>query len=56
MVKRMKPTGVYAEDMINLSTAVYNSVYLHDFKDDYAKPFRFFVAWEVMRIQDKFMA
>ncbi|PXF42121.1 hypothetical protein BWQ96_08153 [Gracilariopsis chorda] len=51
----MNPTGVSADEIVYLATALYNGVNFNDAKNDCGKPFRFRLAWDVSLTHAKFM-
>ena len=55
-VASSKPTGVSAEDMIRMSTGLFNVIDMGRVDDDCGKPFRFLQAWDVLQHHEKFMS
>ena len=55
-VARSKQAGVSPEDMIRMSTGLFNGIDMGRVDDDCGKPFRFLQAWDVLQHHEKFMS
>ena len=54
-VARFKPTGMSLQDMIRMSTGLFNGIDIGRVDDDCGKPLRFQQVWDVLRHHEKFM-
>lgn len=55
-VVRSRPTGVSDDDIIRISTALFNNKKIKEPTDDIGKPFKFLQSWLLLRYHQKFLA
>lgn len=53
-VMRLQPTGTNADDIIRLSTGLFNAHDMRNAADDYGKDFKFLDAWKVLKEHPRF--